>query len=63
VGPNCSGTRLATLGWALPTRARAAGAQERGRLECAGAWHRGPSQLGRMEVGEGLGPVRGRLKG
>jgi hypothetical protein len=35
----------------------------RGRLECAGAGHRSPSQLGQMEAGGGLGPVRGRPKG
>jgi hypothetical protein len=35
----------------------------RGRLECAGTRHRGPSQLGRMEAGGGLGPVQGRSKG
>jgi hypothetical protein len=28
VGPKCSGTWLAVLSWALPTRARASGAQE-----------------------------------
>jgi hypothetical protein len=42
---------------------RARGPQERGRLKCAGVGHCGPSQLGRMEAGGGLGPVRGRLKG
>jgi hypothetical protein len=41
----------------------AAGAQERECLECAGAGHRVPSQLGRVEAGGGLGPVHGRLKG